>query len=58
MSLRDYEQVYIVKLLLQVIVAVCLMVWIVKKERKTRYHRLLGYLAVVSGVLCIVSLYS
>ncbi len=55
MALRDFEQLYIVKLLLHLVAALCMIVWIIKKDRKTRYHQLLGYLVAISAILCGVS---
>lgn len=54
MGLRDVEQLYLVKQVIHLIIGACILVWVAKKERKTRYHQLLIYLAVVSSVLCIV----
>lgn len=54
MGLRDVEQLYLVKQVIHLIIGACLLVWVAKKERKTRYHQLLVYLAVVSSILCIV----
>ena len=54
MGLRDLEQLYNIKLLIHMLTSICLVVWIAKKEKKIRYHQLLFYLTVLSGVLTLV----
>lgn len=51
MGLRDLEQLFVVKLLIHLVIGVCLTIWVVKKDKKTRYHKLLLYLAIISCLL-------
>ena len=55
MGVRDKEIAILVKIILHMIASIGLIVWSVKKDRKTRYHKLLIYLSAVSSVFCIVT---
>lgn len=55
MGLREIEDLFMIKLVVHVIISVSMLLWILNKERKLRYHKLLVYLCSVSLLLSIVS---
>lgn len=54
MGLREIEDLFLIKLAIHTIISISMLVWIVNKERKLRYHKLLIYLCSVSLLLSLV----
>ena len=54
MGTKDFEQSYSIKLVIQLVISLCLIIWTVRKFPKTRYHTLVAYLASATIVLSIV----
>jgi hypothetical protein len=54
MGTKDFEQFYTIKLVIQLVISLCLIVWTVRKFPKTRYHTLVAYLASATIILSIV----